>query len=999
MTTNFSSNRVIVKLKETASASEITNLQAQIGVTKVTTAEQFGIDIWEIPSGNVEEIISAYNDDPRIEYIEPDYIITLDEVQEPDYIITLDEVQTTSPTEENLATITPQITTPNDPSYPQLWGLNNTGQTGGTPDADIDAPEAWDIQTGNPNLVIGVIDSGVDYTHPDLVGNIWTNPGETAGDGIDNDSNGYIDDVRGWDFANNDNNPMDVNGHGTHVSGTIAAKGNNSVGVTGVAWNAKIMPLKFLSDSGPGSTSNAILALNYATAKGVKLTNNSWGGGSYSQGLYDAINTAGQQGALFIAGAGNTSKNNDITPFYPASYNLSNIISVASTDHNDALSIFKNGGSHYGLTSVDLGAPGSQIYSTTPGGNYASYYGTSMASPHVAGGAALVWSQNPTWTAQQVKNRLLQTTDAIPALSGRTVSGGRLNLYNALAPADTTPPTASSFSPADNATGVGVSANLVINFSEAIQKGTGNLVIKELSDNSVVETIAVTAANVTVSGSQLTIDPTANLAEGTDYYVEIANGAIKDIAGNNYAGITGNSTWNFTTVAPGDTTPPTAISFSPADNATGVGVLDNLVINFSEAIQIGAGIIVIKKLSDNSVVESLGVTAANGTVSATGSQVTINPSTGLFPSTGYYVEIPNGAFKDIAGNNYAGITGNSTWNFTTNSNWADTTPPTVWGFSPADNATGVGVLSNLVINFSEAIQIGAGIIVIKKLSDNSVVESLGVTAANGTVSATGNQVTINPSTGLFPSTGYYVEIPNGAFKDMAGNNYAGITGNSTWNFTTNSSWNSTTTGSLGLPVVAADNNRGGNSASLISLDPIAGTTDQIAVDGYNSATDLIQLNITPTPPGSAGPGNLTGTANADTINGLPDTIPGNAKNTLKGRADEDPLTGGLGADTLMLPFAESSVSAKDPLTDFGSEKIGLLTEGGVAMNAPSVFSPAANTTVPTLEKGVIPVFTEANGALAGNQALEINSDPLRVAKAGWMADIYPGIYDAKQLGI
>jgi len=1115
MTTNFSSDRVIVKLNETASLSEITNLQAEIGVTKVTRAEQFGIDIWEIPSGNVEQTISAYNDDPRIEYIEPDYIITLDDVQEPDDIITLDEVQTTSPTEENLATITPQITTPNDPSYPLLWGLNNTGQTGGTPDADIDAPEAWDIQTGNPNTVIGVIDTGVDYNHPDLVDNIWTNPGEIGGDGIDNDNNGYIDDVRGWDFAYNDNDPMDVHGHGTHVSGTIAAKGNNSVGVTGVAWNAKIMPLKFLNDIGSGRTSNAILALNYATANGIKITNNSWGGGPDSQGLRDAINSAGQQGALFIAAAGNGSQNTDITPLYPASYNLSNIISVASTDHNDALSIFNNGGSNYGLTSVDLGAPGSDIYSTTPGGTYGYKSGTSMASPHVAGGAALVWSQNPNWTAQQVKNRLLDTTDAIPALSGRTVSGGRLNLYNALppadttpptassfspadnstgvavaanlvinfseaiqkgsgnlvikklsdnsvvetiavtaanvtvsgseltinptadlgegtdyyveiangaikdiagnnyagitgnstwnfttvAPADTTPPTASSFSPADNSTGVAVAANLVINFSEAIQKGTGNLVIKKLSDNSVVETIAVTAPNVTVTGSQLTIDPTANLASGTDYYVEMANGAIKDIAGNNYAGITGNSTWNFTTVAPGDTTPPTAISFSPADNATGVGVLDNLVINFSEAIQIGAGIIVIKKLSDNSVVESLGVTAANGTVSATGSQVTINPSTGLVPSTGYYVEIPYGAFKDIAGNNYAGFTGNSTWNFTTNSNWADTTPPTVWGFSPADNATGVGVLSNLVINFSEAIQIGAGIIVIKKLSDNSVVESLGVTAANGTVSATGNQVTINPSTGLFPSTGYYVEIPYGAFKDMAGNHYAGFTGNSTWNFTTNSSWSSTTTGSLGLPVVAADNNRGGNFASRISLDAIAGTTDQIAVDGYNSATDPIQLNITPTPPGSAGAGNLTGTANADTINGLPHTIPGNAKNTLNGGADEDPLTGGRGADTLILPFAESSVSAKDPLTDFGSEKIDLLTEGGVAMNAPSLFSPAANTTVPTLEKGVIPVFTEANGALAGNQALEINSEPLRVAKAGWMADIYRGIYDAKQLGI
>ncbi|MEG4861660.1 S8 family serine peptidase, partial [Microcoleus sp. K1-B1] len=327
----------------------------------------------------------------------------------------------------------------NDPGYSQLWALNNTGQTGGTADADIDAAEAWDIQQGNPNLVIGVIDTGVDYNHPDLVENIWTNPGEIAGDGIDNDNNGYIDDVRGWDFAYNDNDPMDVDGHGTHVSGTIAAKGNNGVGVTGVAWNANIMPLKFISDEGFGYTSDAILAINYATAKGVKLTNNSWGGGGFSQSLYDAINTAGQQGALFIAAAGNDyGQNNDITPAYPASYDLSNIISVASTTDTDALSSFSN----YGATTVDLGAPGSGIYSTTPGGTYGFKDGTSMASPHVTGAAALLWSQNPTWTAQQVKNRLMQTTDPIPTLSGNTVSGGRLNINSALG--GSTPPGATN---------------------------------------------------------------------------------------------------------------------------------------------------------------------------------------------------------------------------------------------------------------------------------------------------------------------------------------------------------------------------------------------------------------------------------------------------------------------------------------------------------------------------------------------------------------------------
>ncbi|CAD5974301.1 Thermitase [Planktothrix rubescens] len=941
MDTNFSSDRVIVKLKPGANSNEISNLQAEIGVTEVTQASQLGIDIWQIPSGTVEKIISTYKNDPRFEYIEPDYIITLEDVEKP------------SSATESSGKITPQATTPNDPGYSQLWGLNNTGQSAGTADADIDAPEAWDIQKGNPNLVIGVIDTGVDYNHPDLVGNIWTNPGEIAGDGIDNDNNGYIDDTRGWDFANNDNNPMDGNGHGTHVSGTIAGKGNNSVGVTGVAWNAKIMPLKFLSDAGSGYTSAAILAINYATAKGVKLTNNSWGGGGYSQALSDAINTAGQQGALFIAAAGNSSQNTDTTPAYPASYNLSNIISVASTTRTDGLSYFSN----YGATTVDLGAPGSDIYSAWPNSSYNTISGTSMASPHVTGAAALLWSQNPTWTAQQVKNKLMQTTDPISALSGKTVTGGRLNINNALAgstpppstniaatdtgwydnsgshsptntnyfvgdsvskyrnwmafnlstfttpvtsaklqikayqyssadpsetyelrdvttpvstltaggsgltsiyndlgdgtiygsrsftsadsnqtvtidlnsalvsainaksgqsfalggqittdgigdeyifgssnslspntdvqllltygPTDTTPPTASSFSPADNATGVAVAANLVVNFSEAIQKGTGNLVIKKLSDNSVVETIAVTAANVTVSGTQLTINPTADLGQGTDYYVEIANGAIKDIAGNNYAGITGNSTWNFTTATAADITPPTASSFTPADNAIGVAVGANLVVNFSEAIQKGTGNLVIKKLSDNSVVETIAVTAANVTVS--GTQLTINPTADLGQGTDYYVEIANGAIKDIAGNNYAGITGNSTWNFTT-ATAADITPPTASSFTPADNAIGVAVGANLVVNFSEAIQKGTGNLVIKKLSDNSVVETIAVTAANVTVS--GTQLTINPTADLGQGTDYYVEIANGAIKDIAGNNYAGITGNSTWNFTT-----------------------------------------------------------------------------------------------------------------------------------------------------------------------------------------------------------------------
>ncbi|MFM6616095.1 MAG: S8 family peptidase, partial [Microcystis panniformis] len=384
-------NQLIVKFKQGIATAQAAQFHSLFGAVKTQKIKLTGAEIWKLSGSlSVDTILAQYGSNPIFEYIEPDYIVTK-------------------------GTISPLATFPNDPSFNQLWGLHNTGQNGGTPDADIDAPEAWDIQTGDPNLVIGVIDTGVDYNHPDLVGNIWTNPGEIANDGIDNDNNGYIDDIRGWDFAYNDNNPSDVQGHGTHVAGTIAAKGNNGVGVTGVAWNAKIMPLKFLNDQGSGTLSNAIKAIDYATAKGVKITNNSWGGGGFSQALYDSINAAGQAGtALFIAAAGNSSANADISPMYPAAYNLANIISVAATDRDDSLAWFSN----YGLTSVDLGAPGSQIYSTTPNNTYSTYSGTSMASPHVAGAAALLWSQNPTWTAQQVKNTLMNTGDSIAALAG-----------------------------------------------------------------------------------------------------------------------------------------------------------------------------------------------------------------------------------------------------------------------------------------------------------------------------------------------------------------------------------------------------------------------------------------------------------------------------------------------------------------------------------------------------------------------------------------------------
>ncbi len=359
-----------------------------VGVRRIYTVD---VDA----STDVDALLEELNADPRIEYAEPNAIISIN-------------------------------STPNDTSFGSLWGMNNTGQTGGTPDADIDAPEAWDITTTS-TIRVGVIDTGIDYTHADLAANIWTNPGEIDGDGIDNDANGYIDDIRGWDFAYDDNDPMDGDGHGTHVAGTIGAVGNNGIGVAGVAWSVELVAIKFLDDRGDGTLEDAIAAIEYAVALGLPITNNSWGADVYFESLEDAVEAAGLAGQLVIAAAGNDSADNDASPFYPSSFIDPAVVSVASTTHTDALSSFSN----YGLVSVDLGAPGSSIYSTYPGG-YATFYGTSMATPHVSGAAAVLWSMAPQATAAGIKQLLMQEGDAIAALNGLTVSGRRLNVRNAL---------------------------------------------------------------------------------------------------------------------------------------------------------------------------------------------------------------------------------------------------------------------------------------------------------------------------------------------------------------------------------------------------------------------------------------------------------------------------------------------------------------------------------------------------------------------------------------
>jgi subtilisin family serine protease len=323
---------------------------------------------------------------------------------------------------------------PNDPSFSSQWALNNTGASGGVADADIDAPEAWNLATGSSGVVVGVIDSGVMYNHPDLASNMWVNPGEIPGDGLDNDANGYIDDIYGYDFANNDSDPMDDDGHGTAVSGIIAAATNNNVGVAGINWGGKIMALKYARSGFVASTADVIEAVNYATMMrrdygvNIRATNNSYGIFGYSQALADAIQAGGDSGILFVSSAGNSNTNNDFGPQYPANYPLNAILSVAATTRQDLKASF----SSFGPTTVQLGAPGLDVLTTRLGGGYSGFSGTSAASPVVAGVAALLWDYAPYATLPEIRQAILDGTDPIPALAGITVTGGRVNAYNSM---------------------------------------------------------------------------------------------------------------------------------------------------------------------------------------------------------------------------------------------------------------------------------------------------------------------------------------------------------------------------------------------------------------------------------------------------------------------------------------------------------------------------------------------------------------------------------------
>jgi thermitase len=366
-----------------------------------------GLELIKLPRGlSVQEAIDIYQRSPDVLYAEPNYI-----------------VRTTS--------------TPNDIRFNEQWGLHNVGQSGGIPEADIDAVAAWDITTGNSDVIVAVIDSGVDYNHLDLSANMFRNTADCNNNGIDDDGNGFVDDCFGIDTVNNDSDPMDDNNHGTHVAGIIGAVGNNSAGVVGINWNIKIMACKFVNASGSGTTADAIECLDYVKTmkdRGLNIiaTSNSWGGGGFSQALLDAIEVHLQRGMLFITAAGNGNffgigQDNDTTPFYPCNYYLPNVICVASTTRTDGRSSFSN----YGRRTVHIGAPGSEILSTIRGNSYASLSGTSMATPHVTGVAALLQAHDPQLDWRGIKNLILAGGDNVTSLTD-TIAQKRLNAFSAL---------------------------------------------------------------------------------------------------------------------------------------------------------------------------------------------------------------------------------------------------------------------------------------------------------------------------------------------------------------------------------------------------------------------------------------------------------------------------------------------------------------------------------------------------------------------------------------
>jgi len=398
---------LLIKLRDDAAPAAKRSLFDALGVVEERPLPGIGASHVTVQAADVTPLIERFAGDSRIEFIEPNYIYTLAAV-------------------------------PNDPEFGAQWSLRNTGQAGGTPGADIDAVAAWDVTTGSDEVIVAILDTGIDAAHPDLAPNLYTNPGEIAGNALDDDRNGFIDDVHGWDFGGADADPADTYGHGTEMAGVIGAVGDDSTGVAGIAWSVRLLPVKIADASGTTSANLTVLGIDYGVTMGARILNYSWSSGPSSEAMRLAIERARDAGVLFVIGAGNVGLDNDAVPSFPVCYDLENIVAVASTNNRDELSNF----SCYGATSVDLAAPGEAIRTTLHGGRYVSDSGTSLATPHVSGVLALLWSRSPGLSAARAKEQLLASAERIPSLAGRMLTGGRLDAAAALQLPDPTPPSA-----------------------------------------------------------------------------------------------------------------------------------------------------------------------------------------------------------------------------------------------------------------------------------------------------------------------------------------------------------------------------------------------------------------------------------------------------------------------------------------------------------------------------------------------------------------------------
>ena len=362
----------------------------------------------DLDDADVADTVAQYSALPEVEFAEPNYEINLDAVD---------------------AAFLP--VRPRDPRFDDQWALANSGQRGGTAGADISATKAWATTTGSDNVVVAVLDSGVDYTHEDLVQNMWQRPANMAP--YQDNELGTVEDEFGFNAVDNSSDPMDENGHGTHCAGIIGAEGSNEIGISGVNWKVRIMPLKFMNAGGFGTTKDAIEAINYVIDRkkagvNVRIISASWGSTQKSRSLEEVIRKAYDNDILFVAASGNASTNNDRTPHFPSSYNVPNVVSVAALDRNDKLAKFSN----FGVKSVAIAAPGVDILSTWLGNQYEEKSGTSMATPVVAGVAALIVSENPRISVDQLRKRLLDSVDKLPQLQGKVATGGRVNAAKAV---------------------------------------------------------------------------------------------------------------------------------------------------------------------------------------------------------------------------------------------------------------------------------------------------------------------------------------------------------------------------------------------------------------------------------------------------------------------------------------------------------------------------------------------------------------------------------------